>query len=76
MPRFYFRIVDSVNTEVKEEGLQLPDKQAAWVEATAACGELLKELDGALKPGDNWQMQVKDQAGRILYELEFRTRKF
>lgn len=76
MPHFYFRIVDSLNTEMKNDGLELADKYAAWAEATTACGELLKDLDGALKPGDKWQMQVKDEAGRDLYELEFRTKEF
>ena len=76
MPRFYFRIVDSLNTEMKKEGLELPDKQAAWAEATTACGELLKDLDGALKPGDKWLMQVKDEDARDIYELEFRTKEF
>ena len=76
MPRFYFRILDSLNTEMKNEGLELADKEAAWSEATTACGELLKDLDGELKPGDKWQMQVKDEAGRDLYELEFRTKEF
>lgn len=76
MPQFYFRLTDSLNTEVKKEGLELPDRHAAWVEATTACGELLKELDGSLKPGDRWQMLVKDEAGRDIYELEFRTREF
>jgi uncharacterized protein DUF6894 len=76
MPRFYFRLTDSLNTEMKKEGLELPDKWAAWAEATTACGELLKDLDGALKPGGRWQMLVKDEAGKDIYELEFRTKEF
>jgi hypothetical protein len=56
--------------------LELADRYEAWAEATTACGELLKDLDGGLKPGDKWQMQVKDEAGRDLYELEFRTKEF
>lgn len=76
MPRYYFRLSGSLNTEMKNEGLDLPDKHAAWSEATTACGELLKDLDGNLKPGDKWQMTVKDEAGADLYELEFRTKAF
>ena len=76
MPRYFFRLLNGLNTELKNEGLNLPDKHAAWVEATTACGELLKDLDGNLKPGDKWQMQVKDETGRDVYELEFRTKEF
>jgi hypothetical protein len=52
--------------------LELADKQATWAEATTACGELLRDLDSALKRGDKWRMQVKDEARREIYELEFR----
>lgn len=76
MPRYFFRPLNGLNTEMKNEGLDLPDKHAAWAEATTACGELLKDLDGNLKPGDKWQMQVKDDAGRDIYELEFRTKEY
>jgi hypothetical protein len=37
--------------------------------------ELLRELDGRLKPGDHWSMQVSDDAGTDLYLLEFKTKK-
>jgi hypothetical protein len=38
------------------------------------CGELLRDLNGQLKPGDHWSMQVKDESGNDLYLLEFKTR--
>jgi len=76
MPRYFFRLINSLNTEMKNEGLDLPDKEAAWTEATVACGELLKDLDGNLRPGDKWQMTVKDEAGAEIYQLEFRTTAF
>jgi hypothetical protein len=58
---------------LKNEGLDLPDSEAAWVEATTACGELLRNLNGRLRPGDHWSMHVKDEAGTDLYILEFKT---
>jgi hypothetical protein len=75
MPRYFFTVLDGHNSEVKNEGLDLSDDDVAWVEATAACGELLRELNGSLKPGDHWSMQVKDERGANLYVLEFRTTK-
>jgi hypothetical protein len=76
MPRYFFRLLNGLNTEMKNEGLDLPDKEAAWSEATTACGELLKDLDGNLRPGDKWQMTVKDESGADIYALEFRTTAF
>ncbi len=74
MPRFYFIVTDGSNSQLKNEGLELPDKSAAWVEATSACGELLRELDGRLAPGEHWSMQVKDEDGADVYLLEFKTK--
>jgi hypothetical protein len=31
-------------------------------------------LNGQLKPGDHWSMQVKDESGNDLYLLEFKTK--
>jgi hypothetical protein len=75
MPQFYFTILDGKNSQIKNEGLDLRDSQAAWTEATTACGELLRELDGRLRPGDHWSMSVKDESGSDLYLLEFKTQK-
>jgi hypothetical protein len=74
MPRFFFVIFDGRNIEVQNDGLELPDREAAWVEATTACGELLRDLDGKLKPGDQWCMKVKDTTGADIYLLEFKTK--
>ncbi|MCK1394998.1 hypothetical protein [Bradyrhizobium sp. 1] len=74
MPRFFFVVVDGRNMEVQNDGLELPDRDAAWVEATTACGELLRDLDGKLKPGDQWCMKVRDASATDIYLLEFKTR--
>lgn len=73
MPKFYFVVVDGRNSEMQNEGLELTDRDAAWIEATTACGELLRDLDGKLKPGDQWRMRVKDEAGTDVFHLEFKT---
>jgi hypothetical protein len=76
MPRYFFTVLDGKRSELKNEGVELADHQAAWVEATVSCGELLRDLDGRLKPGDKWSMQVKDASGAEIYLLEFRTQQF
>jgi hypothetical protein len=76
MPRYFFTVLDGHRSELKNEGLELADHRAAWAEATVACGELLRDLDGRLKPGDRWSMQVQDASGADLYLLEFRTQQF
>jgi hypothetical protein len=74
MSIFYFNVMDGRNTEFMDDGIELPDKDAAWIEATSASGELLRNLDGRLRPGDHWSMHVKDESGSEIYVLEFKTK--
>jgi hypothetical protein len=74
MPRFYFHMAYGEVSKVVNEGLELASEDEAWIEATTACGEMIKDLDGALVPGDAWSMTVKDEAGTDIYLLEFKTR--
>jgi hypothetical protein len=76
MPRYFFQVVHRDGAKVVNEGIELEDKEQAWIEATAACGEILRDLDGSLKPGDHWSMSVKNDAGGVVYELEFRTKAY
>jgi hypothetical protein len=55
------------------EGLELVDNDAAWEEATTACGEKLREMNGALRPGNGWKMEVTDGGGKAIFTLRFTT---
>jgi hypothetical protein len=61
MPLYYFIVTHAGRRLVPNPtGLELPDMDAAWEEATAAAGEMIKELDGALRPGTEWSIQIQD----------------
>jgi hypothetical protein len=76
MPRYYFHIAHGDGSKIRNEGIELPDADAAWVEATSACGEIIRDLNGTLKPGDAWRMIVKDEIGAELFHLEFSTKAY
>jgi hypothetical protein len=74
MPLYFFNFNHASRSETspfKNEGLELVDNDAAWEEATTACGEKLREMDGALRPGDGWKMEVTDGRGEPAYILTF-----
>jgi hypothetical protein len=76
MPLYFFNFSRSSKAEAppfKNEGLELLDDNAAWEEATTACGEKLREMDGSLRPGDGWKMEVTDAGGKALFALKFTT---
>jgi hypothetical protein len=47
------------------------DRAAAWREASLSCGEIIREMDGKIEPGCNWQMEVADQTGQAIYRFTF-----
>jgi hypothetical protein len=49
------------------EGLEFPDKAAAWHEASVSCGEIIREME----PGSHWQMEVSDASGKPIYQFTF-----
>lgn len=70
MPRYYFNIRHK-DVHEDDHGIELSDHKAAWVEATTACGEMMKDLDGALEIGPIWRMEVRDDQGRLIFALRF-----
>lgn len=60
MPRYFFHVYHE-QPKIDHEGEELPDKHAAWKEATVIAGRTLQGLDGKLQPGRGWRMEVTDE---------------
>jgi hypothetical protein len=74
MPRYFFHVYHE-RAEVDCEGEELPDKYAAWHEATVMAGQTLQDLDGNLQPGREWRMEVTDEFAHTLYVLHINAEK-
>ncbi|MBR1091018.1 hypothetical protein JQ621_26455 [Bradyrhizobium manausense] len=74
MPRYYFHIKHE-DTEIDQFGEELPDKHAAWNEATVTAGQILQSIDGKLAPGRDWRMEVMDELQNTLFVLHIRAAK-
>lgn len=74
MPRYYFHIVHELR-EDDFQGMELPDKHAAWKEATVTAGQMLQGIDGRLKPGREWRMEVADEFQNTLFVLHVNAEK-
>jgi hypothetical protein len=51
------------------EPLELKDDQDAWREAVVLFGEMLRDLDGKLDPGQRFEVIVEGETGRRVVEL-------
>ncbi|QOG23431.1 MULTISPECIES: DUF6894 family protein [Bradyrhizobium] len=68
MPRYFFNVTHERST-TDHVGEELADHRAAWKEATVTAGQILQGLDGDLKPGREWRMEVTDQFRNPLFVL-------
>jgi len=74
MPRYFFHIKHD-HTQIDNVGEELPDKHAAWKEATVMAGQILQGLDGKLTPERDWRMEVADEFQNTLYVLQIHAAK-
>lgn len=74
MPRYFFHIIHE-RTEIDDVGEELRDKHAAWKEAAVTAGQMLQGIDGKLKPGRDWRMEVTDEFQNTIYVLHIQAEK-
>jgi hypothetical protein len=70
MPRFYFVIQHDGQALEPGTGIELPDMNAAWSEATRTTGEIVKDLDGSLEVGTEWSIQIQDAERKPLRTIK------
>jgi hypothetical protein len=70
MPRFHFHVHDGISA-LDTEGTELPDWQAARLEAIRLAGDILKHDADRIALGEDWRIEVTDHAGLILFQMTF-----
>ncbi len=66
MPRYYFNVRDGYDLDEDEEGVELPDLEAARAEAQATVEELRDELGAE---AESIQLEITDEEGRRLFTV-------
>ena len=74
MPRYFFNVHHQRQGR-DAEGVDLPDTDAAWHEATLVAGELFKDIAGSFQPGQDWQLEVTDEQRKALYLIRVTAQK-
>jgi hypothetical protein len=76
MPRYYFHTMDG-QVIIDDEGTELPDADAARLEALKTAGSILAsgEANGMLAETP-WNMSVVDESSRTVFTLAFQARKY
>jgi Domain of unknown function (DUF6894) len=74
MPRYFFHVTHERH-EPDDEGEELPDRHAAWKEATVTAGQVLQGIDGKLQPGREWRLEGADEFQNTLFVLHIHAEK-
>jgi hypothetical protein len=70
MPRFFFHVFgDAEPAYIDEIGGDLPDRAAAWREATMSVGQSIRDLDGRLRPGNGLADGGTDERRKVIFVL-------
>jgi hypothetical protein len=70
MPRFHFHVHDGRGLR-DTDGTELPDAQAAGVEAIRFAGEILKDDARHVSSNGGCRVEVTDEAGHTLFQMSF-----
>ncbi len=68
MPRYHFEVRTPTHV-MHTEGAELSDHTTARIEAARRIGLLLNEHAGQVWVDQEWQMEITDEAGLILYVI-------
>jgi hypothetical protein len=68
MPRYFFNL-HHARSNIDSEGEEFSDLRAAFREATRTTGEVLRDLDTELAPGQDWRLEVTDEFGNVIYVI-------
>jgi hypothetical protein len=71
----YFFQVHNIPPKLDEIGEELPNDEAAWREATIAAGSIFKDVNGRMRPDQEWALEVTDQTKTPLFQIRISTKK-
>jgi hypothetical protein len=74
MPRFHF-VVRTRSHVLLSDSVDLQDLESARIEAACRVGDLLKTHAGAIWEDKEWQMDVTDSTGLILFVIQVSAMK-
>jgi hypothetical protein len=70
MPRYFFHGQDGYSIR-DTQGTELPDIYEAQEQAIRTSGEILRDMGAKFWNGTEWELEVTDEHGQVLFILRF-----
>ena len=74
MPRYFFDVQKLAPT-LDPADEDLPNDEAAWRQATIFAGEIFKDVDGRLRPDQDWSIEVADEHRKPIFLINISSKK-
>jgi hypothetical protein len=69
MALYFFRISHGRYSGASDQPSEFADRDAAWTEMKAVCGNLLGGIARTLKQDAQWHMELLDEAKRPVFRI-------
>ena len=69
MPLYFFRISHGRYSGASDQGSVFESHEAAWVEMTKVCGNLLSGISRSLKQNAEWHMELLDESKKPVFRI-------
>ena len=69
MPVFFFSIRHGEYGGVSDDGVELPDRSAAWKEMTGVCRDVIGDVSRQLVENAEWQMELLDERRKPVFRI-------
>ncbi|NVN84643.1 MAG: hypothetical protein HXX15_01030 [Rhodopseudomonas sp.] len=69
MPLYFFTVSNDDRVNSHSDGIDFPDLDSVWIEATKSTGELLREINHVVSPGPVLRMEVSDETRKPVLSL-------
>jgi hypothetical protein len=69
MPRYYFQIAQGPDLGAHGASFDAPDREAAWIEMTRVCSDLIRGVTRDLKQNSDWKLELLTEAKKPLFRI-------
>jgi hypothetical protein len=69
MPLYFLRIQDDGYPRASEHCTELLDRDAAWEELTAVCGDMVGGISRKFAENAQWQMELLDESRKPVFRI-------
>jgi hypothetical protein len=72
---YYFRVlIDGVQLH-DSDGLDFEDLEEVWQEGAQSACEIIHSMHGRIEDDLDWQLEVSDTSGKVIYRFTFKAER-